>query len=169
MIQTSSWHMRRTSIRSSWWHPRLCTDLLMARPLAWWVTFLPLETLPSTFLSLHPPSFSPFLPSSILHFSYFSPKIWKKNCLSISHSISVHNIWRWEVNKCIIVIHLVKACTQIYYIIHGDVEMLKRRHSEWDRIYIVQNGILHKLNYSDVVNHTLFFSLSSFPKCSCKN
>lgn len=119
-----------------------------------------------------PPTLPPSLAYSLLQFfisHIFHQKYEKKNCLSISHSISVHNIWRWEVNKCIIVIHLVKACTQIYYIIHGDVEMLKRRHSEWDRIYIVQNGILHELNYSDVVNHTLFFSLSSFPKCSCKN
>jgi len=29
------------------------------------------------------------------------------------------------------------------------VEMLKKRHSEWDRTCLIQNGILHEPNYSD--------------------
>lgn len=59
---------------------------------------------------------------------------------------------------------MAKACTQIYYIICGDVETLKRRHSEWDRIWIVQNGILHELNYSDDCQPCTFLFFKLFSK-----
>lgn len=42
--------------------------------------------------------------------------------------------------------------------------MIKRRHSEWDRICIVQNGILHELNYSDDCQPYIFLFRKLFSK-----
>lgn len=57
-----------------------------------------------------------------------------------------------------------------YYIICGDVDRLKGRHSEWDRTCVVQNGISHESNYSDdfQLRTLLFPNSSSFQNVSVR-